>query len=194
MSNYYAHPTQDDDICLSPTNSCESSDDSGPLDPKRRKYQCVICQKYFSRPSALRTHSYTHTGEKPFECDAPGCGRRFAVISNLRRHFKVHRKMPSTTISGGSHAKIPASERLRCVQQLMERTAHRQHERTQHQQPGTHGTASYSNHYHCDPNDAVEKQQQQQRSWMMPPSPPLSAGLSSEEYSASCMESCEEMA
>ncbi|KAI7858592.1 hypothetical protein BDC45DRAFT_403566, partial [Circinella umbellata] len=54
-----------------------------------RKYQCTTCSKAFSRPSALRTHMYTHTGEKPFECTTPGCGRRFAVISNLRRHFKV---------------------------------------------------------------------------------------------------------
>ena len=46
----------------------------------------------------------------------PGCGRRFAVISNLRRHFKVHRKVVHTN-------KIPASERLRHVQRLIERTA-----------------------------------------------------------------------
>ncbi|KAI9271699.1 hypothetical protein BDA99DRAFT_433599, partial [Phascolomyces articulosus] len=59
---------------------------------KKRKYQCRMCNKAFSRPSALRTHGFTHTGEKPFQCTIPGCGRRFAVISNLRRHYKVHNK------------------------------------------------------------------------------------------------------
>ncbi|KAL0087679.1 hypothetical protein J3Q64DRAFT_1638214 [Phycomyces blakesleeanus] len=56
-------------------------------------YQCKVCEKYFNRPSALQTHSYTHTGERPFACDSEGCGRRFSVISNLRRHIKVHKKI-----------------------------------------------------------------------------------------------------
>lgn len=34
----------------------------------KRRYQCNVCLKWFSRPTALRTHTYIHTGEKPFEC------------------------------------------------------------------------------------------------------------------------------
>lgn len=34
----------------------------------KRPYKCHACTKSFSRPSALKTHSYTHTGERPFEC------------------------------------------------------------------------------------------------------------------------------
>ncbi|CAG8573490.1 10962_t:CDS:1, partial [Acaulospora colombiana] len=55
-----------------------------PQTPKR--YKCEICQKRFTRPSSLTTHSYTHTGEKPFKCQVEGCGRPFSVMSNLRRH------------------------------------------------------------------------------------------------------------
>jgi len=30
----------------------------------QKKYQCKICDKYFTRPSSLRIHTYSHTGEK----------------------------------------------------------------------------------------------------------------------------------
>jgi uncharacterized Zn-finger protein len=56
--------------------------------PKR--YKCNICQKRFTRPSSLQTHMYSHTGEKPFKCPIEGCGRHFSVVSNLRRHQKIH--------------------------------------------------------------------------------------------------------
>lgn len=40
-----------------------------PLKPAvKKQYQCTQCLKNFSRPSALQTHSYTHTAEKPFQC------------------------------------------------------------------------------------------------------------------------------
>ncbi|SAM07665.1 hypothetical protein [Absidia glauca] len=56
--------------------------------PKR--YVCHICSKKFTRPSSLTTHIYSHTGEKPFKCPMDGCGRHFSVVSNLRRHAKIH--------------------------------------------------------------------------------------------------------
>lgn len=34
----------------------------------KKTYPCSRCPKFFSRPSALETHSYTHTAEKPFQC------------------------------------------------------------------------------------------------------------------------------
>ncbi|CAG8503286.1 3743_t:CDS:2 [Ambispora gerdemannii] len=60
--------------------------------PKR--YKCTICQKRFTRPSSLQTHMYSHTGEKPFKCPVEGCGRHFSVVSNLRRHQKIHAAPP----------------------------------------------------------------------------------------------------
>ncbi|CAG8527561.1 15072_t:CDS:2 [Funneliformis caledonium] len=55
------------------------------------RYQCPYCSKRFSRPSSLRIHTYSHTGEKPFVCTESGCGRKFSVQSNMRRHLRVHR-------------------------------------------------------------------------------------------------------
>ncbi|KAK5799646.1 hypothetical protein F5H01DRAFT_356573 [Linnemannia elongata] len=55
------------------------------------RYQCQYCSKRFSRPSSLRIHTYSHTGERPFKCSEEGCGRQFSVQSNMRRHLRVHR-------------------------------------------------------------------------------------------------------
>ncbi|KAK9479487.1 hypothetical protein V1514DRAFT_264709, partial [Lipomyces japonicus] len=56
----------------------------------QKKHKCPVCHKRFTRPSSLQTHMYSHTGEKPFICDFNGCGRHFSVVSNLRRHKKIH--------------------------------------------------------------------------------------------------------
>ncbi|KZV79553.1 hypothetical protein EXIGLDRAFT_620866, partial [Exidia glandulosa HHB12029] len=50
------------------------------------KYDCPYCGKRFDRPSSI--HITSHTGEKPFVCAYPGCGRRFSVNSNMRRHLR----------------------------------------------------------------------------------------------------------
>lgn len=54
------------------------------------RYYCPFCNKAFNRPSSLRIHTYSHTGEKPFACQEEGCGRQFSVQSNMRRHLRVH--------------------------------------------------------------------------------------------------------
>ncbi|KAG8890727.1 hypothetical protein FRB98_006231 [Tulasnella sp. 332] len=52
---------------------------------ERHKYECPFCYKGFNRPSSLKIHVNTHTGEK-----LPGCERRFSVMSNMRRHARTH--------------------------------------------------------------------------------------------------------
>ncbi|PIA15345.1 hypothetical protein COEREDRAFT_44961, partial [Coemansia reversa NRRL 1564] len=57
---------------------------------QRKRYLCTVCQKMFARPSTLATHMHSHTGEKPYECMWDSCGKRFSVMSNLRRHQRIH--------------------------------------------------------------------------------------------------------
>lgn len=78
-----------------PSSSSSSSTATSTAEEPAEKYKCLYCQKGFSRPSSLRIHVYSHTGEKPFDCPEPGCGRRFNVQSNLRRHLRIHRTTQS---------------------------------------------------------------------------------------------------
>ena len=50
------------------------------------RYVCQVCNKAFSRPSSLKIHTHSHTGEKPFVCQHRGCGKAFSVRSNMKRH------------------------------------------------------------------------------------------------------------
>lgn len=52
----------------------------------QERYICATCKKAFSRPSSLKIHSHSHTGEKPFKCAHAGCGKAFSVRSNMKRH------------------------------------------------------------------------------------------------------------
>ncbi|QRV93360.1 C2H2 zinc finger [Ceratobasidium sp. AG-Ba] len=61
------------------------------------KYECQYCGKRFNRPSSLKIHVNTHTGEKPYKCSFPSCGRKFSVMSNMRRHSRVHAHQSSTS-------------------------------------------------------------------------------------------------
>ncbi|KAL2216989.1 hypothetical protein M432DRAFT_467294 [Thermoascus aurantiacus ATCC 26904] len=59
---------------------------STPYPQNNDRYVCRTCHKAFSRPSSLRIHSHSHTGEKPFRCTHAGCGKAFSVRSNMKRH------------------------------------------------------------------------------------------------------------
>lgn len=63
------------------------------------RYICSTCNKAFSRPSSLRIHSHSHTGEKPYKCPQPGCGKAFSVRSNMKRHERGCHASTSATIT-----------------------------------------------------------------------------------------------
>ncbi|KAK4968742.1 hypothetical protein LTR28_001628 [Elasticomyces elasticus] len=46
-------------------------------------YECQTCGKGFKTAQQLSNHEATHTGEKKFPCDFPGCEVRFAVQTAL---------------------------------------------------------------------------------------------------------------
>jgi len=113
---------------------------SGGRAERYKKYECTGCDKRFERPSQLRTHMLSHTGEKPHACE--DCGRRFSVYSNMRRHEKTciiarERKMAhrdsdtdsddavSATTSSATASPITPKVRSRAPAAKRQRTVHR---------------------------------------------------------------------
>jgi hypothetical protein len=57
-----------------------------------RPFECDApgCEATFARQHHLADHQRIHTGERPFHCEVPGCGESFTVKINLIRHMMVH--------------------------------------------------------------------------------------------------------
>ena len=56
----------------------------------QKKHECQVCLKLFRSPADLKTHTYTHTGERPHFC--PYCSYRAAQKGNLNVHIKTLHK------------------------------------------------------------------------------------------------------
>ncbi|KAI8885622.1 hypothetical protein K501DRAFT_245582 [Backusella circina FSU 941] len=51
---------------------------------------CPRNQKPFTKRHKMYNHLRTHTGERPFVCTKPGCGKRFSRPDSLTTHIKTH--------------------------------------------------------------------------------------------------------
>lgn len=55
-----------------------------------KTFQCPECPKVFLSADKLKTHSYYHTGERPFECMENDCKKAFISKYKLLRHMTTH--------------------------------------------------------------------------------------------------------
>ncbi|XP_015257062.1 PREDICTED: zinc finger protein 2-like [Cyprinodon variegatus] len=51
-------------------------------------FTCKVCTKSFTNSQSLLRHSMNHTGNKPFCCDV--CGKSFSQATTLKRHQLIH--------------------------------------------------------------------------------------------------------
>ena len=52
-------------------------------------YVCTLCDKAFPIKNDLVRHCYTHSPNKPFKCDKPGCDKSFTCKASLNKHIQL---------------------------------------------------------------------------------------------------------
>lgn len=126
------------------------------------KYTCAFCAKTFSRPSSLRIHTYSHTGERPFVCKEPSCGRRFSVQSNLKRHAKVHQM--GGTPGGPNDQRRPSAIGYSHQESLPPTPHHLGHGYYRPAQSPS-GQPVYGQYYRTDPGHRIHPQPPREEEW-----------------------------
>ena len=66
-----------------------ASEDDGDDEVEAMTHQCGLCLKKFSQKFTLVRHLWTHTGQRPFQCE---CGASFLRNDALRSHQETHNR------------------------------------------------------------------------------------------------------
>ncbi|KAF8361483.1 hypothetical protein PRIPAC_88406 [Pristionchus pacificus] len=77
----------DDDSVKKPfaCDECDKPED----DPRKKKYDCVICGKTLANSQSFNKHKKSHSDVRPlFKCDQ--CDKRFTTKINLKAHVSTH--------------------------------------------------------------------------------------------------------
>ena len=93
------------------------------------------CAKMFRKPASMELHLKSHTNERRYRCDFPGCGKKFPAKNTKDKHNKTHYK----------EARYPCKF---CPQTFTANSSVLRHIRTEHE--GTNGL-KHACKYHNNP-------------------------------------------
>eukprot|EP00826_Nyctotherus_ovalis_P057370 TRINITY_DN7839_c0_g1_i13.p1 TRINITY_DN7839_c0_g1~~TRINITY_DN7839_c0_g1_i13.p1 ORF type:complete len:143 (+),score=7.91 TRINITY_DN7839_c0_g1_i13:264-692(+) len=80
----------------------------------RKMHSCMYCYKSFFLAQYLREHIHIHTGERPYVCRYPNCGRTFRQSGKYSLHKKMHESDSKEIL------RVPAKDDMKSLINAME--------------------------------------------------------------------------
>jgi hypothetical protein len=77
------------------------------IDIRMPTHECDLCAKSFPTASNLTRHMLTHSRDKPFSCEHPGCGARFTQSNDLKKHMRTQHKIEEPNQGAASTVQPP---------------------------------------------------------------------------------------
>jgi len=77
------------------------------IDIRMPTHECDLCAKSFLTASNLTRHMLTHSRDKPFSCEHPGCGARFTQSNDLKKHMRTQHKIEEPKQGAASTVQPP---------------------------------------------------------------------------------------